>query len=64
MTWDTRLNPMFEEEWNEYQDSLKIIQNISFDRSYYQTNVVPLKIQEIHAFCDASFELFGYAIYL
>ncbi|MEL6805498.1 MAG: hypothetical protein AAFO91_17150, partial [Bacteroidota bacterium] len=62
--WDAPLGAAMYQDWREYVDSLNCLGSISFPRAYYTKDVVPLEMQELHCFSDASFSGLGFCIYL
>ena len=62
--WDKPLDPTFLCRWVAYKVSLVDIKNVSFPRSYYTAEVLPVQKREIHVFADASFHGLGTAIFI
>ena len=62
--WDVPLGEEFFDIWEEYKHSLDDIRLIEFQRGYYPEELVPVTLQELHVFADASFDGLGYCVFL
>ena len=62
--WDTPLSEEYKVAWDDWKVSLKKLNRLSLTRCYRPPNFGKVTETEIHAFCDASEEGYGYVIYL
>ena len=62
--WDEPLDSSFLPKWSEYQTSLQELESVSFPRSYYPADLLPIERVELHAFADSSLVAMGFAIYI
>ena len=62
--WDAPLGMEHYQEWCVFKSSLTVLGTLSFPRAYYSDGVVPVVLQELHCFGDASLSALGFCIYL
>ncbi|KAK7592957.1 hypothetical protein V9T40_007709 [Parthenolecanium corni] len=62
--WDVQLKPEYCTEWLKIREQLQDVGKIDLPRAYGVTGIENAKSIELHAFCDASAEAYGVAIYL
>ncbi|XP_076660338.1 uncharacterized protein LOC143363666 [Halictus rubicundus] len=59
--WDESLPMAIQTEWSNYQEQLRLLENLRFERHVSQSSIQRL---EIHGFCDASERAYGACIYI
>ena len=62
--WDDPLPENMNQRWSRWRDALPILEKVAFPRCYHPKGFGTVERREIHAFCDASKDAIGTAVYL
>ena len=63
LTWDEDLPLQYSAKWEQWKESLPLLNSVKINRSFYPKGFLPIR-QELHMFSDASDDAIGHVCYL